>query len=57
MPIRKKSMVSRLLRTGEDKERYEQGLRTLARLIVRVYLCNFGIRSGDKPLPEERPKC
>jgi len=44
MAKRKKTTATKSLWTSDEKERYEQGLRALARLIARAYLCDRGIR-------------
>lgn len=56
MAKRKKPMPIKSLWTSDEKEEYEQGLRTLARLIARAYLCDMGIRSRNKALSKERQK-
>jgi len=52
----KKTTATKSLWTSDDEERYEQGLRALARLIARAYLCDMGIGSGNKSLLRGRPK-
>jgi len=56
MVKRKKATATKLLWTSDEKERYEQSLRALARLIARAYLCNMGIRSENKALFKGGPK-
>jgi len=56
MAKRKKTTATKSLWTSDENERYEQGLRALARLVARAYLCKMGIRSGNKALSKGRPK-
>jgi len=56
MTKRKKPTATKSLWTSDEKEKYEQGLRVLARLIARAYLCDMGIRSGNKALFKGRLK-
>ena len=52
MAKRKKVAAIKSLWTSDDKERYEQGLRALARLIARAYLCDMGIKKGSENLEQ-----
>jgi len=56
MAKRKKTTATKSLWTSDEKERYAQGLRGLARLIARAYLCDMGLRSGNDALLKGRPK-
>jgi len=56
MAKRKKTTATKSLWTSDEKERYAQGLRGLARLIARAYLCDMGMRSGNDALLKGRPK-
>ena len=56
MAKRKKATATKSLWTSDEKERYEQGLRALARLIARAYLCDMGISSGNKAFFKGRLK-
>lgn len=56
MSKRKESAATRPLWTSDEKEKYEWGLHTLARLIARAYLCDMGSRMRDKALLKGRQK-
>ena len=48
MAKRKNATETKSLLTPDDKERYEEGLRVLARLIARAYLCNMGTKKEER---------
>jgi len=51
---KKKTTATKSLWTSDEKERYEQGLRALARLIARAYPSKMGIRNGNNALLKRR---
>jgi len=45
---RKKNSATRFSCVSDEKESYQQGLRALARLVARAYLCDMRINRARK---------